>query len=251
MSGRLAGKVAVVTGAGGGQGRAVIRRFAAEGAYVVALDLTIPPKVRDSVSDSGTVRFLEADVSDRATIGRVRESVREYGGCDILYNNAGLYLPGRGDGPAGDVDLDTWDRILRVNLTGAYYMIDAVLPSMVERKGGVILNVASLAGVVGGASAAYTASKAGLIGLTKSIASTHGPLGVRAVALSLGVIETEMSRFSKEQGKWDEVLESIPVRRAAQPEEIASWAVFLASDEASYANGANIVIDGGRGVGLR
>jgi NAD(P)-dependent dehydrogenase (short-subunit alcohol dehydrogenase family) len=250
MSARLAGKVALVTGAAGGQGRAVVRRFAAEGARVLALDLTLPDESRAALLADGAADCVEASVADRASIEPVRAALAGLGGCHVLYNNAGLFLPGHGDGPAGEVDLDIWDRVLAVNLTGPYLMTDAVLPLMIGQRTGVIINISSLAGVVGSTSAAYTASKAGLIGLTKSVAVTHGPLGIRSVCLSLGVIETEMSRFTKDSGRWEDVVASVPLGRAAQADEIAGWAAFLASDEAAYANGSNIIIDGGRGVGL-
>lgn len=250
MSQRFANRVAVVTGAAGDQGRAVVGRLAAEGAVVLAIDLRFTAEQTSAFNASGKVHCLELSVAERDSVSAVRAVLSGLGRCDILYNNAGLYLAGRGDRPAGEIDLNAWDRTIAVNLTGAYLMIEAVLPMMIEGGYGVILNIASLAGVVGSSSVAYTASKAGLIGMTKSIASTHGRYGVRAVALSLGVVETSMSSYTKSTGTWDSTLSSIPAGRAAQPDEIAGWAAFLASPEAEYANGCNIIIDGGRGVGL-
>jgi NAD(P)-dependent dehydrogenase (short-subunit alcohol dehydrogenase family) len=251
MNPRLSGRVAVVTGANGGQGRAVTSRFIAEGATVLAVDLSFDSHDKQGSDDAAALRKLELDITKRADVDVLRAALAELGQCDVLYNNAGIFLPGRGDGPAGEADLDAWDRVIGVNLTGAYQMIDAVIPLMRARNRGVVINVASLAGVVGSRNIAYTASKAGLIGLTKSLAFTHGQFGIRSVALSLGPVDTGMIAHSKEPGgAWDQMLSTVPLGRAADPEEIAGWAAFLASDEAGYVNGANIILDGGRGVGI-
>jgi NAD(P)-dependent dehydrogenase (short-subunit alcohol dehydrogenase family) len=248
MTPRLSDRIAVVTGANGGQGRAVTRRFVAEGATVLAVDLSFDDQ---SVPESDAVRHLALDITKREDVDVLRAALAEIGRCDVLYNNAGIYLPGRGDGPAGEADLDAWDRVIGVNLTGAYLMIDAVVPWMRANSRGVVINIASLAGVVGSRNIAYTASKAGLIGLTKSLAYTHGGYGIRAVSLSLGPVDTEMIAHSREPGGvWDQMLSTVPLGRAAEPDEIAGWAAFLASDEAGYVNGANIILDGGRGIGL-
>jgi NAD(P)-dependent dehydrogenase (short-subunit alcohol dehydrogenase family) len=197
------------------------------------------------------VRQLELDITRRSDVDVLRAALTDLGRCDVLYNNAGIFLPGRGDGPAGEADLDTWDQVIGVNLTGAYLMVDAVLPWMRARNHGVVINVASLAGVVGSRNVAYAASKAGLIGLTKSLAFTHGQYGIRCVALSLGPVDTAMIAHTREPGgAWEQMLSTVPLGRAAEPDEIAGWAAFLASDEAGYANGANIILDGGRGVGI-
>jgi NAD(P)-dependent dehydrogenase (short-subunit alcohol dehydrogenase family) len=247
MTLRLTDRIAVVTGANGGQGKAVTRRFVAEGATVLAVDLSFGP----DADDSAAVRKLALDITKRADVDVLRAALAEFRRCDVLYNNAGIFLPGRGDGPAGDADLDVWDQVIGVNLTGAYLMIDAVVPWMRANNRGVVINVASLAGVVGSRNIAYTASKAGLIGLTKSLAFTHGTYGIRSVALSLGPVDTGMIAHSREAGgAWQQMLSSVPLGRAADPEEIAGWAAFLASDEAGYVNGANIVLDGGRGIGI-
>lgn len=249
MSGPLEGKIAVVTGASGGQGRAVVARYLRDGAEVIAVDL----EVGDDLDMGRTGRLIPfpIDITSLNSGHRLSEQLAAAGGCDVLYNNAGIYLPGRGDGPAGELDMTAWGRTIAVNLTGAVHMINAVLPAMLNSGGGVVLNVASLAGIAGSRNMAYTASKAALIGVTKSLAFTHGSRGIRSVALSLGVISTGMMDHAREdESRWGAILESIPLGRAAEPSEIAAWASFLASDEASYANGSNIVIDGGRGIGI-
>jgi NAD(P)-dependent dehydrogenase (short-subunit alcohol dehydrogenase family) len=246
----ITGKVAVVTGANGDQGRAVTARYVASGASVVAVDLTFADDFEELVGGPERVRCLVADVADPAVIDAVRDALRPLGRCDVLYNNAALYLPRRGDGPADDVQLEVWHRVLDVNVTGALHMIRAVLPAMTAASGGVVINVASIAGVAGGPNIAYATSKGALITLTKSLGYTHGHLGIRAVALSLGPVDTQMMDHARnDPAEWSRILGSVPVGRAATPEEVAHWAVFLASDAASYANGANFVIDGGRILG--
>jgi NAD(P)-dependent dehydrogenase (short-subunit alcohol dehydrogenase family) len=248
---RLTDKFAVVTGANGDQGKAVTARLRKEGASVLAIDLKFSADYGADMSGPGGLTVLAVDIADRGSVDVVAKAVDALGGCDVLYNNAGVYLPGRGDGPASEVDMDIWNKVLAVNLTGAMHMIKATLPTMVSGKGGVIINVASLAGVVGSRNIAYTASKSALIGITKSIAFTHGVDGVRSVALSLGPVDTGMMDHARhDPDLWAKIMATVPLGRAAQPDEIASWASFLASDEAAYANGANIVIDGGRGVGV-
>lgn len=247
----LEGKIALVTGAAGDQGIAVALRYRREGAHVVAADVAFPADRREMLEKAGCVSLVEVDVSLPSAISTVRDALERLGRCDILYNNAGVFLAGRGDGPAGEIGPDAWATTIGVNLNGAFHVVAAVLPFMIGQANGVIINVASLAGVVGSRHAAYTASKAGVIGLTKSIAFTHGRDGVRAIALSLGVVNTQMLDHAREDpDRWEQILSSVPLGRAAEPEEIAGWASFLASNAASYANGANFVIDGGRGVGI-
>lgn len=251
MTGALTGKVAVVTGAAGDQGRAVVERFLRDGATVLGVDLRVG-SLGDGLDDGvGELSVAEADITDPAAAGVVSEWVQARGGCDVLYNNAGLYLPGRGDGSAVDVTPEVWRRVLDVNLTGALLMIQATVPAMVASGGGVVINVGSVAGVVGSRNVAYAASKAALIGLTKSLAFTHGRQGVRCVALSLGPVDTAMMDHVRHaEASWEALLDTVPAGRAATPQEVAAWAAFLAGDEAAYANGANIVVDGGRIVGI-
>lgn len=247
----LAGKVAVVTGANGDQGRAVTDRYLNEGAQVLALDLGFDEDLRTREQEDDGLRLLAGDISDRSIIAEIQHALARFGSCSIVYNNAGVYLPGRGDGPAGDLDLDVWERILSINVTGALHVVRAALPLMANGHGGVIINVASLAGVVGSRNAGYTASKAALIGFTKSIALTYAHFNIRSVSLSLGPVDTKMMDFARgSSGRWEAILESVPLRRAASAREIAAWAAFLAADDASYANGSNIIIDGGRGIGI-
>lgn len=167
----LEGKVAVITGAGGDQGREVVMAFLSSGAKVVAVDLAFPPEFDAAVDHSPVVK-VSCDISDPASTEVVREAVSAFGRCDILYNNAALYLPGRGDGTASVVDMDVWDRVISVNVTGSMRMVRAVLPMMEEQRAGCIINVASIAAVIGSYNIAYATSKGAMLALTKSMAVT-------------------------------------------------------------------------------
>lgn len=243
----LTDKVAVVTGANGDQGRAVVTAYLKNGARVVAVDINYDDAFDSIAADSGDVAKVACDISDPQAIESVRDALGPFGRCDILYNNAALYLPGRGDGDASVVELDVWNRVLAVNITGVMHMVRAVLPTMTDQGSGVIINVGSVAAVLGSHNIAYASSKGAMLAFTKSMAVTHGPLGIRSVAMSLGPVDTQMMSHAKADAEeWQRFLETVPLKRAATAEEIAQWAVFLATDAASFANGANFVIDGGR-----
>jgi len=241
--------VAIVTGASSGIGRAAARRFAEEGARVVAADV-------DADGGSGTVEtirdaggeatFVETDVSDRADVeAMVETAVDRYGGLDFAFNNAGI--EGRNDSLVDQGD-DDWERVIDINLKGVFLGLRAEIPAMLDDGGGVIVNTSSIAGVVGfqGVSP-YVASKHGVIGLTKTAALEYGRDGVRVNAISPGVIETPMvDRAAAANPEMIEaVSEATPMGRVGDPEEIGDAAVWLCSDDASFVTGETLVIDGG------
>ncbi|MGH2940522.1 MAG: SDR family NAD(P)-dependent oxidoreductase [Solirubrobacterales bacterium] len=246
---KLAGKTAFITGAGSGMGRAMARRFAAEGARVAAADIdadradAVAAEIR---GNGGTASAFTIDVADSASVGAaVDAALAEMGPVDILCSNAGIL-----DDYATVLETseEQWDRVLGINLKGMYLTSRALLPQMIDNGRGVIVNTASIAGMVaGGGGAAYTAAKHGVIGLTRQLAFDFGPKGVRANAICPGAVETGMTHDLFEAGEAEvmDSVNSVPAGRYAQPEEIANLALFLAGDESDFIHGAAYVIDGG------
>jgi 2-deoxy-D-gluconate 3-dehydrogenase len=242
----LDGKVAYVTGASRGIGRAIARALAASGADVAL--------VARSEADLGVVAAgIEAmgrralvcpgDVTDAGVVqGGIDRTVGELGGLDIVVNNAG---GARFVTPLVGLREEGWEKVLRLNLTAAYLVSKAAGPHLLAQGRGSVVNIASVAGIRGApALSYYAAAKGGLIQLSRSLAKEWAGSGVRVNAISPGFVDTDLSRPAG-QDFVDATLPSIPLGRWAQPEEIAGVAVFLASDAASYVTGANIVIDGG------
>jgi NAD(P)-dependent dehydrogenase (short-subunit alcohol dehydrogenase family) len=241
--------VAVVTGAGSGIGRQTARRFAAEGARVVASDVDADggeATVESIREEGGEATFVAADVSDPAdAAATVETAVERYGGLDFAFNNAGI--EGANE-PTADQPMDNWERVIDVNLKGVFLGMRAQIPAMIERGGGVIVNTSSIAGVVGFRGVGpYVASKHGVIGLTKAAALEYGDEGVRVNAICPGVIQTPMVDRAAEDDP--EMIESVsaatPIGRIGDPEEIGDAAVWLCSDDASFVTGEAMVIDGG------
>ena len=240
---RLEGKSAIVTGAAAGIGLAIAARFAAEGARVLLADIN-----RSALHEAAhTLRqpYVEVDVSRRHDIERmVAAAVQEFGHIDILINNAGIFR----STPLLSVSEEEFDRVMAVNLKSALFAIQAVAPQMIQRRSGSIVNVASVAAVLAApGTAAYCVSKAGLVQLTNVAAIELAPHGVRVNALGPGTFATEMS-----QGAYDEatlngrILPRTPLGRLGRPEEAASIALFLATDDSSYLTGKTLYADGGR-----
>jgi 3alpha(or 20beta)-hydroxysteroid dehydrogenase len=249
--GRLAGKVALISGAAQGQGAAEARRFAAEGAKVVVADVQYD-RARTMVSEIGVSSAMVAplDVTDPDQWDRaVRATVQAFGRLDVLVNNAGIAVP-----PTllEDVSLEDHRRILAVNLDGVMLGMRAVVEPMKAAGGGSIVNIASIDGLVGVAGmASYAASKFGVTGLTRTAALELGRFGIRVNSIHPGVIASPMVDHAPPQvrERLDRLMAQQPIPRMGTPEEVASLALFLASDESSYCTGAQFVIDGGHLAG--
>ncbi len=247
---RLAGKVIFVTGAGGGMGRVAAEMFAAEGAEGVATDYAVGP-LEETVAlvheAGGRILGVPGDVSSPADVRRaVEEGVRAFGGINVLYNNAGI-MPGE-DTSVEETSDETLQRILDVNLKGVFLCCKYGVPELIKAGGGSIINIASFVALIGCTvpQDAYTASKGGVLSLTRSLAVQYGQRGIRANALCPGPIETPLLRrlWTSEEER-NKRLNRIPLGRFGTPEDIVHAGVFLASDESSWMTGATFVVDGG------
>ena len=250
MSARLAGRRALVTGAASGQGRAVAERFAAEGARLALTDRDAEPlaalagELRAGGADVATV---VADLSEPAqTDALVPAALAALGGLDVLYNNAGAYMGGQ-DTIVESVSDAIWELMLEINLGSVFRICRAALPALCASSCASLINVSSVAGYAGAVdTSAYPASKAGVIGLTKSIAYAYGPRGVRANVICPGLIETPMLGVRiDDPPTLRAMLATVPLARLGQPEEVAGVAAFLASDDASYVSAAVLPVHGG------
>ena len=245
---RLAERVAVVTGAGSGNGRGIALRFAEEGARVVAADLDRgwAQETADQVARAGGAALaLRADVSRREDVAAMIEATKErFGGLDILVNNAGVETLV----PLLDLEESEWDRVLDTNLKGAFLCGQLAARAMVDAgTAGALVNIASInARVALAGQAHYTSSKGGLVMLTRSMAVDLAPHGIRVNAVGPGVIETRMTAGSlSDPQRRALLLSKVPLGRVGQPRDVANAALFLASDEASYITGTTLYVDGG------
>jgi NAD(P)-dependent dehydrogenase (short-subunit alcohol dehydrogenase family) len=249
--GRLTGKVAVVTGAASGIGRASAKLFAAEGAKVVAVDRAkaIAETVEVIKDNGGTAIALEADAANERDVANfVDTAVGEFGKLDVIYANAGI--SGGGQPPFFELTAEHWRQVLDVNLIGVFLAIKHAARVMVPNKKGSIVCTASVAGIRSGAGGGpYSASKAGVINLTTTAANYLAGTNVRVNAICPGIIETGMTKpifdYAEQRGTKDRIGQLNPLKRYGHPEEIAAMALFLASDDASYVNGQHIAVDGG------
>jgi meso-butanediol dehydrogenase/(S,S)-butanediol dehydrogenase/diacetyl reductase len=237
----------IVTGGGSGIGRAMAKRFAAEGASVVVADVVgtrAEEVVAEIGADGGTAIARQADVTVAADVAAMEEAARAaFGSIDVLVNNAGV---GGADGLL-EIDEARWDSDIAVNLKAAFLCSKAVLPGMIERRSGVIVNIASVNGLAFFANEAYSAAKAGMINLTRSIAVRYGGFGIRANAIAPGTIRTAIwqERVDKEPAIFERLVRWYPLGRVGEPEDVASAALFLASDEAAWITGEVLRVDGG------
>ena len=242
---RLQDKVAIVTGSARGLGRAIVTRLAKEGAKVVVTDMdqaSCDQVAEEIVAGGGVAMAVACNVTDRAAVQALATAtVARYGKIDILVNNAGITK----DASLKKMTDDQWDAVINVNLKAVFICTQEITRYMVEQKSGRVISMSSLAGVEGNfGQTNYSASKAGIIGMTKTWAKELGKSRVTANAIAPGFMDTEMTRTIP-QNIVDQMLAKIPVGRAGRPEEVAAAVVYLASDEAGFVNGVTLNVNGG------
>jgi NAD(P)-dependent dehydrogenase (short-subunit alcohol dehydrogenase family) len=246
VSGRLDGKVAVISGAGSGIGLATARRFAAEGARVVVVDLNPDSGAAAAEEVSGV--FIRADVTVEAEVRGLFDVVaQEHGSVDIAFNNAGISPPD--DDSILDTGLEAWERVQRVNLTSVYLCCKYAIPHMLAQGSGSIINTASFVALMGAATSqiSYTASKGGVLAMTRELGVQFAREGVRVNALCPGPVNTPLLKelFASDPERAARRLVHVPMGRFAEPEEIAAAVTFLASDDASFITASTFIVDGG------
>jgi NAD(P)-dependent dehydrogenase (short-subunit alcohol dehydrogenase family) len=246
MSGRLEGKVCVITGAGGGMGADAAVRFAEEGAQIAVAD--VDGGAAEKVAGEVGGLAVQVDVADEASVVAMYAAAAErFGGIDVLYNNAGISPAD--DGSILETDLDAWERVQAVNTRGVYLCCKHGISHLLQRGGGSVINVASFVALVGAATSqiSYTASKGAVLSLSKELGVQFARQGIRVNALCPGPVETPLLLriWGETLGAAERRLVHLPMGRMAQPREIVNAALFLASDESSYVNAATFVVDGG------
>jgi NAD(P)-dependent dehydrogenase (short-subunit alcohol dehydrogenase family) len=245
--GRLDGKVAVITGSGSGIGREAALLFSEEGAKLCIADVA-EKEGEQTASDCKEAFFQKVDVSDPQSVEEMyRATAERFGRVDVLYNNAGI-MPAD-DASVLDTEPDAWQRVQDVNTKGVYLCCKYGIPHLLENGGGSVINVASFVALMGAATSqiSYTASKGAVLAMTRELSVEFARRGVRVNALCPGPVETPllMRLFDETPGALERRLVHVPMGRLAQAREIAYGALFLASDESSYVNGATFVVDGG------
>jgi NAD(P)-dependent dehydrogenase (short-subunit alcohol dehydrogenase family) len=251
---RLSGKVSIITGAGGGMGRVAALRFAAEGSRVVVADThkaSAEETVRQILAAGGEATAITVDVSVEVDAkAMVDRAIEKFGRLDVLYNNAGI-MP-QADHSVVDTPIEIWDQVMAVNVRGIYLACKYAIPAMLENHSGSIINISSFVAVLGCSvpQDAYTASKGAILALTRSLAVQFAPGGIRTNAILPGPVETPLllDWLVKDEQAKNIRLARNPSGRFGKPDEIVSMAVYLASDESAWTNGASLVIDGGISV---
>jgi NAD(P)-dependent dehydrogenase (short-subunit alcohol dehydrogenase family) len=252
MAGRLKGKVALITGGGSGQGRTAAMLFAREGARIALSDVLEEGGTQTQhmvTENGGEAVFVAADVSSEASAKHMVEAaLQRYGRLDILYNNAGIVGKGR-DTDVANLDIDTWNQIIQVNLSGIFLGSKYAVPALIEAGGGSIINTASVAGMIGSPNSghAYAASKGGVIALTRAMAVKYAPHKIRVNAICPGTLHTPMTDHLLEDPQRLQVIEAQhPLGYLGTAEDIVHLAIYLASDESSWVTGGIFPVDGGR-----
>ena len=245
--GRLDGKICVITGAGGGMGREAALLFSEEGAQVCVADVNF--EAAQAVASEARDAFpQQVDVADEASVKAMMDAtVERYGGIDVLYNNAGISP--NDDASVLDTSVDAWDRVQAVNTKGVFLCCKHGIPHLQQRGGGSVINVASFVAILGAATSqiSYTASKGAVLSMTRELAVQFARENIRVNALCPGPVETPLllSIFGDDPAALERRRTHWPMGRLAKPREIVNGALFLASDESSYVNGATFLVDGG------
>jgi len=246
---RLAEKTVLITGSGSGQGREAAILFAKEGAQVVVTDISqdaINGTLKQIADGGGQAVGKTMDVSDSTQVQEaIKVAVDRFGKLDILYNNAGVWLRTE-DGPIAKLEDRIWDLTINTNLRGMYHCCKYAIPQMIKSGGGSIVNTASVAGLMGTYSSAYSASKGGMISLSRTIATTYAKQNIRSNVICPGYVDTPMSKGIADNPKvLQAYIEATPLQRGGKPIDTAYMALYLASDEASFVTGGVFVVDGG------
>jgi len=240
---KLNGKKALITGALRGIGKTTADLFIAEGAEVWGLDYITPAELSDRVAAAnGKLHWIKLDLSDLAAIdGVIDNAVKASGGFDILVNNAGITK----DNLSFRMSMEEWQKVIDINLSAAFFVSRTVARDMIRKRAGSIINMSSVIGIHGnGGQANYAASKAGLIGVTKSLANEVASRGVRVNAIAPGYIETDMTAAVPDEIK-KKMLDVVPMKRTGKQDDVAKAALFFASDDSTYITGQVLPVDGG------